>query len=144
MGIRKTIASGLIAAAHHLQHDRSKEQLIRKTNDVRRKIARFIEPNWHPGGYALDRTTEGASPLAVAPQRKSKVNTMEVSMELTTQAKEQIQIALTQIHADACDLSLDNDVPYHEALSKVFHTLWTKLESWSVKAGDQVQSLVQH
>ena len=44
MGIRKTIASGLIAAAHHLQHDRSKEQLIRKTNDVRRKIARFIEP----------------------------------------------------------------------------------------------------
>lgn len=45
MGIRKTIASGLIAAAHHLQHDRSKEQLIRKTNDVRRKIARFIEPN---------------------------------------------------------------------------------------------------
>ena len=46
MGIRKTIASGLIAAAHHLQHDRSKEQLIRKTNDVRRKIARFIEPIW--------------------------------------------------------------------------------------------------
>ena len=46
MGIRKTIASGLIAAAHHLQHDRSKEQLIRKTNDVRRKIARFIEPKW--------------------------------------------------------------------------------------------------
>ena len=45
MGIRKTIASGLIAAAHKLQHDRSKEQLIRKTNDVRRKIARFIEPN---------------------------------------------------------------------------------------------------
>ena len=45
MGIRKTIASGLIATAHHLQHDRSKEQLIRKTNDVRRKIARFIEPN---------------------------------------------------------------------------------------------------
>ena len=44
MGIRKTIASGLIAAAHHLQHDRSKEQLIRKTNDVRRSIARFIEP----------------------------------------------------------------------------------------------------
>lgn len=44
MGIRKSIASGLIAAAHHLQHDRSKEQLIRKTNDVRRKIARFIEP----------------------------------------------------------------------------------------------------
>ena len=75
------------------------------------------------------RTTEGASTLAVALQRKSKVNTMEVSMELTTQAKEQIQIALTQIHADACDLSLDNDVPYHEALSKVFHTLWTKLES---------------
>ena len=75
------------------------------------------------------RTTERASPLAVALQRKSKINTMEVSMELTTQAKEQIQIALTQIHADACDLSLDNDVPYHEALSKVFHTLWTKLES---------------
>ena len=50
-------------------------------------------------------------------------------MELTTQAKEQIQIALTQIHADACDLSLDNDVPYHEALSKVFHTLWTKLKA---------------
>ena len=46
MGIRKTIASGLIAAAHKLQHDRSKEQLIRKTNDVRRKIARFIEPSW--------------------------------------------------------------------------------------------------
>ena len=45
MGIRKTIASGLIAAAHKLQHDRSQEQLIRKTNDVRRKIARFIEPN---------------------------------------------------------------------------------------------------
>ena len=45
MGIRKAIASGLIAAAHKLQHDRSKEQLIRKTNDVRRKIARFIEPN---------------------------------------------------------------------------------------------------
>ena len=67
--------------------------------------------------------------MAVALQRKSKVNTMEVSMELTTQAKEQIQIALTQIHADACDLSLDNDVPYHEALSKVFHMLWTKLES---------------
>ena len=45
MGIRKSIASGLIAAATQLQKDQSKEQLIRKTNDVRRSIARFIEPN---------------------------------------------------------------------------------------------------
>ena len=44
MGIRKSIASGLIAAATQLQKDQSKEQLIRKTNDVRRSIARFIEP----------------------------------------------------------------------------------------------------
>ena len=44
MGFRKTLASGLIIAANQLQKDKSKEQLIRKTNDVRRKIARFIEP----------------------------------------------------------------------------------------------------
>lgn len=44
MGFRKAIASGLIVAAKQLERDQSKEQLIRKTNDVRRKIARFIEP----------------------------------------------------------------------------------------------------
>ena len=44
MSIRKSIASGLIAAATQLQKDQSKEQLISKTKDVRRSIARFIEP----------------------------------------------------------------------------------------------------
>jgi len=44
MGFRKAIASGLIVAAKQLERDQSKEQLISKTNDVRRKIARFIEP----------------------------------------------------------------------------------------------------
>jgi len=64
MGIRKTIASGLIAAAHHLQHDRSKEQLIRKTNDVRRKIARFIEPNWSVQAGLQVQTLEQLLPKA--------------------------------------------------------------------------------
>ena len=61
MGFRKAIASGLIVAAKQLERDRSKEQLISKTNDVRRKIARFIEPKTEADTKWIDDYFKSAS-----------------------------------------------------------------------------------
>jgi hypothetical protein len=56
---------------------------------------------------------------------------MEVSMKLQQSSKELIASVLTDIHCDASDISVSDDVPYEKALSKVFHELWTKLEAAS-------------
>jgi hypothetical protein len=44
MGIRKTIASGLIIAANAVTKDRTKENIAAEVKVLRRKLARFIEP----------------------------------------------------------------------------------------------------
>ena len=60
-----------------------------------------------------------------------RLTTMEVSMKLQQSSKELIASVLTDIHCDASDISVSDDVPYEKALSKVFHELWTKLEAAS-------------
>ena len=49
-------------------------------------------------------------------------------MKLQQVSKELIATVLTEIHSDAFDICVCNDVPYPEALTKVFHELWTRLE----------------
>jgi hypothetical protein len=49
-------------------------------------------------------------------------------MKLQQPSKELIASVLTDIHCDASDISVSNDVPYQEALTEVFHELWTRLE----------------
>lgn len=44
MGIRKSIAAGLIVAANAVAKDNSKERAQKWVRDTRRKLARAIEP----------------------------------------------------------------------------------------------------
>jgi len=44
MAIRKTIASGLVAAAVYLQKDQTKEKINKQINNQRKRIAKWIEP----------------------------------------------------------------------------------------------------
>ena len=45
MSIRKSIASGLIAAANAVAKDQSKERIQKWVHDTRVKVAKAIEPN---------------------------------------------------------------------------------------------------
>jgi hypothetical protein len=44
MGIRKSVAAGLIVAANTISSDKSKERAQEWVRDTRRKLARAIEP----------------------------------------------------------------------------------------------------
>jgi hypothetical protein len=64
-------------------------------------------------------------------------------MELENLTAGQILSVLENVHSNASDLHEEMGIEYSDALVKVFHDLWTATENWSVKAGDQVQTLVQ-
>ena len=77
------------------------------------------------------RKTEGSKSLAVVFNVSPRLTTVEGSMKLQQVSKELIATVLTEIHSDAFDICVCNDVSYPEALTKVFHELWTRLETES-------------